>query len=85
MSRTCLCIPLSLTLLKASDLDSRKGLFAILLKIGYVRNLFNIVKSLHISTRTTVQYDGSVSDSFETKSGVRQDCVLTPILFGLLR
>ena len=70
-------------LTKAFDLVSREGLFAILLKIGCPPSLFNIVKSFHTNTRATIQYDGSVSDSFEIKSGVKQGCVLAPTLFGI--
>ena len=70
-------------LTKAFDLVSREGLFAILLNIGCPPNLFNIVKAFHINTRATIQYDGSVSDSFEIKSGVKQGCVLDPTLFGI--
>ena len=70
-------------LTKAFDLVSREGLFAILLKIGCPPNLFNIVKSFHTNTRATIQYDGSISDSFEIKSGVKQGCVLAPTLFGI--
>ena len=29
-----------------------------------------------------LQYDGSDSDSFEIKSGVKQGCALVPTLFG---
>ncbi|PFX15042.1 putative uncharacterized transposon-derived protein F52C9.6 [Stylophora pistillata] len=32
----------------------------------------------------TVQYDGSSSDPFPIKSGVKQGCVLAPTLFGIL-
>ena len=70
-------------LTKAFDLVSREGLYAILLKIGCPPKLFNIVKSFHTNTRATIQYDGSVSDSFEIKSGVKQGCVLAPTLFGI--
>ena len=31
----------------------------------------------------TVQYDGSTSDPFPIKSGVKQGCVLVPTLFGI--
>ena len=41
------------------------------------------MKSFHTNTRATIQYDGSVSDSFEIKSGVKQGCVLAPTLFGI--
>ena len=70
-------------LTKAFDLVSREGLFAILLKIGCPPNLFNIVKSFHTNKRATIQYDGSVSDSFEIKSRVKQGCVLALTFFGI--
>ena len=59
-------------LTKAFNLVSREELFTILLKIGCLPNLFNTVKSFHTYTRATIQYDGSVYDSFEIKSGVWQ-------------
>ena len=55
-------------LTKAFDLVSRERLFAILLKIECPPKLFNIVKSFHTNTRATIQYNGSVSDSFEIKT-----------------
>ena len=61
-------------LTKAFDLVSREGLFAVLLKIGCLPSLFNVVKSFN--TKATIQYDGSVSDTFEIKSGVKQGCLL---------
>ena len=62
---------------------SREGLFAILLKTGCPPNLFKVVKYFNTNTRATIQYDGSVSDSFEIKSGVKQGCVLAPTLFRI--
>ena len=41
-------------LTKASDLVSREGLIAMLLKIGCPPNLFNIVKSFYTNTRATI-------------------------------
>ena len=71
-------------LTKAFDLVSREGLFAILLMIRCTPNLFSIVKSFHTNTRTFIQYDGCVSDSFKIKSGVMQGCVLAPTLFEII-
>ena len=80
-------MPLNIGLIdltKALDLVSREGLFAILLKIGCPPSLFKIVQSFHIKTRTTIQCDGRVSNSFEITNGVKQGCVLAPPLFGIL-
>ena len=65
-------------LTKAFDLVST-GLYAISWKIGCPSSHFNIVKSFHTNTRATIQYDGSVSDSFEIKSRLKQGCVLALI------
>ena len=46
-------------------------------------SLFNIVRSFPTNKRATIQYDGSISDSFEIKRGVKQGCVLAPTLFGI--
>ena len=33
--------------------------------------------------KATIQYEGSMSDSFDIKSGVKQGCALAPTLFGI--
>ena len=38
--------------------------------------------SFHDDMQGPVQYDGSSSDPFPIKGGVKQGCVLTPSLFG---
>jgi len=61
-------------LTRASNTVSRKGLFAILLNIDCHPRLFNIVKFFPTNTKATVQYDGNVSESCTTKSGVCPFC-----------
>ena len=70
-------------LTKAFDLVSRAGLFSMLPLIGCPPKLLSIVKSFHVGMRGTVQFDGDISSDFEVKSGVKQGCVLAPILFGI--
>lgn len=43
-----------------------------------------MITSFHKEMKGTVQYDGSSSDPFPIKSGVKQGCVLAPTLFGIL-
>ena len=45
--------------------------------------LLNIIKSFHQDMRGTVIYEGSTSDAFKIRSGVKQGCVLAPTLFGI--
>ena len=69
-------------LTKAFDLVSREGLFNILLIIGCPPKLHKIIRSFH-DMRATVQYEGSMSEPFDVKSGVKQGCVLAPTLFSI--
>ena len=62
---------------------SREGLFNILLKIGCPPKLHSLIKSFHDDIKATIQYEGSMSDSFDIKSGVKQACVLARTLFGI--
>ena len=71
-------------LTKAFDVDSRDGLFKALPKIGCQPILRSMVRSFHDNKQATIQYDGSLSEPFEIKSGVKQGCVLAPTLFGIL-
>ena len=68
---------------KAFDLVSREGLFNILLKIGCPPRLHSMVRSFHDDMRATIQYEGSMSEPLDIKSGVKQGCVLVPTLFGI--
>ena len=70
-------------LTKAFDLVSRKGLFSVLEKIGCPPKLLSMIMSFHTDMRGTIMFDGSTSDPFEIKSGVKQGCVLAPTLFGI--
>ena len=70
-------------LTKAFDLVSRDGLFNILPLIGCPPKLLSLIKSFHEGTFSTVQHEGSLSEEFEVKSGVKQGCVLAPTLFGI--
>ena len=70
-------------LTKAFDLVSRDGLFNILLKIGCPPKLHSMIRSFHDGMKATIQYEGSMSDTFDIKSGVKQGCVLAPTLFGI--
>ena len=70
-------------LTKAFDLVSREGLFNILLKIGCPSRLHSMIRSFHDDMRATIQYEGSMSEPLDIKSGVKQGCDLTPTLFGI--
>ena len=70
-------------LTKAFDLVSRDGLFKILEKIGCPPKLQSMIASFHTDMKGTVQLNGSSSEPFEIRSGVKQGCVLAPTLFDI--
>ncbi|XP_076055156.1 uncharacterized protein LOC143033548 [Oratosquilla oratoria] len=70
-------------LAKAFDLVSRGGLFTLLQRIGCPPKLLRMISSFHEDMHGTVQYDGSSSDPFPIRSGVKHGCVLAPTLFGI--
>ena len=69
-------------LTKAFDLVSRDGLFKVLPKIGCPPKLQSMIATFHTDTKGAVQFNGSSSEPFEIRSGIKQGCV--GIFFGLL-
>ena len=63
-------------------LVSRDGLFKVLPKIGCPPKLQSMIVSFHTDRKGTAQFNGSFSEPFEIRSGVKQGCVLAPMLFG---
>ena len=70
-------------LTNAFDMVSRTGLFTLLERIGCPPKLLGMIRSFHDDMNGTVQYDGSSSDPYPIKNGVKQGCVLAPTLFGI--
>ena len=70
-------------LTKAFDMVSRHGLFAVLQKLGCPPTLLSLTRSLHYNMSAVVSFDGSMSDNFPIRCGVKQGCVLAPTLFGI--
>ena len=63
-------------LTKAFDLVSRSGLFQLLDKIGCPPNLLSMITAFHSNMKSTVLYDGAVSNAFPINSGIKQGCVI---------
>ena len=51
--------------------------------IGCPPKLQSMIESFHTNTKRTVQFNGSSSEPFDIRSGVKQGCVLAPMLFGI--
>ena len=70
-------------LTKAFDLVSRTGLFKLLEKIECPPKLLSIIASFLVNMHDTVNCDGEIYEPFKIDSGVKQGCVLVPILFEI--
>ena len=68
---------------KVFDKVSRNGLYIILSKLGCPEKLLNIVKSFHDGMKASLIYEGMESSQFDVKNGVKQGCVLAPVLFNI--
>ena len=64
---------------KAFDSIHRDSLWRILRHYGIPLKLVQLIKSFYINFRCSVGH----SDTFEVKSGVRQGCVMSAVLFNL--
>jgi len=68
---------------KAFDCIHRDSLWQIAAEYGVPSKVINIMKSFYKDSRFAVKVDDDLSDFFEICSGVRQGCVLSPLLFGI--
>ena len=71
-------------LTKAFDTVSREGLWKIMSKFGCPVRFVKIVRQFHDGMMARVLNDGNASDPFPVTNGVKQGCVLAPLLFSLI-
>lgn len=67
----------------AFDKIPRKLLFYKLHTLGISTKLITIIESMYKCTKAAVWTGNDLSDYFETESGVKQGCLLSPLLFAL--
>ncbi len=68
---------------KAFDTVSRTILWRKILAQGISGKIFNVIKNLYESAKSCINFNGEVSDYFESKVGVKQGENLSPLLFAL--
>ncbi|XP_061884956.1 uncharacterized protein LOC133635724 [Entelurus aequoreus] len=68
---------------KAFDTVNRDLLWAVLLRVGCPRKFVNILQSFHEGMMAQVTTGGHESRPFKVSTGVRQGCVLAPVLFNI--
>ena len=66
---------------KAFDSIDRQTIWNILLHYGVPNKIVSIIRKLYEGFSCQVIHNGRLSDEFEISSGVRQGCLLSPLLF----
>eukprot|EP01068_Selenidium_serpulae_P019253 Selendium_serpulae@DN6517_c2_g1_i10.p1 len=68
---------------KAYDSLNRPALYAILKHYGVLNELVELIKELHTDTSLKVKVEGETSEPFGVTTGVKQRCVMAPMLFNV--
>ena len=68
---------------KAFDSVWHEGLFYKLLKINIGGHFYNLIKTLYCSSTCSIRIGENKTQSFSYSRGVRQGCILSPLLFNL--
>ena len=68
---------------KAFDSVPRDILLEKLKKHGISGKIFNIIQTIYLEDTVSIKIGNQHSSSFKTNKGVRQGCVLSPLLFNL--
>ena len=66
--------------LKAYDRINRNMLFSKLSALGLKGNFYESMKAIYSNVRCSVKVNGVFSDSFDVSSGLKQGCLLSPML-----
>jgi len=70
-------------LTKAFDTVNRDLLLQVLCKFGCPPRFLGILREFHTDMRARVVQGGELSKSFGVNTGVKQGCVLAPVIFNL--
>ena len=68
---------------KAFDCIPRDKLFEKLKSKGITGKVFNLIKNIYVNEKCQVKIGKTLSSAFDTNQGVRQGCILSPILFNI--
>ena len=68
---------------KAVDTVNRETLWVILSKLGCLTKFVNLIRQFHDDKTGQVLSDREASEPFSISNGVKQGCVLAPVLFSL--
>ena len=68
---------------KAFDRLPRDLLFEKLRALGIKGKFLSVLQNLYENDKACIQVDGKISEEFHVSQGVRQGCVLSPLLFNI--
>ena len=68
---------------KAFDRVWRNGLWKALWDEGIRGKMWRVLRSLYEKTRSCIKLNGKMTNTFNIEVGVRQGCVLSPLLFSI--
>ena len=68
---------------KAFDTIPRDRLLNKLLKLGLHGKVFQVIKSMYTGDKTRIKVGSAMTDPIDINQGVRQGCILSPLLFNL--
>ena len=69
---------------KAFDSVHHTTLWNILRSYGFPEKVINILSSMYANNQCCVRHGGQLSEWFKVKTGVRQGCVISPLLFNIV-
>ena len=61
----------------------RAGLWEKIADAGVKGKMWRVLRSIYASVESCVMVNGHVTDWFQIRTGVRQGCVLSPLLYAL--
>ena len=68
---------------KAFDSIDHDILWRVCAVIGLPHKYINLIKSLYLNAECFVRINSNLSDSFKPRRGVRQGCILSPLIFNM--
>src|SRR6476661_8591786 len=68
---------------KAFDSLWRRGLWRVMRNLGFAEKLVKILENMYEGTYSAVRSSGGLSEWFKTIVGVKQGCILSPLLFNI--
>ena len=68
---------------KAFDTVPRDILLKKLLAYGIDGNFFNVIRNIYTNDKICIKYEDKVTDAIKVNQGVKQGCILSPLLFNI--